>query len=175
MPPQFNFFHLFKGKNPTQPQSIFENHIIETDPTLPPIKMEPPSSQQYINHTDAFNSRQDKRTTDNGNYRQGSASVINNPVVLNGRTSDIVNNYKEILKMMCNEINDHQQMTRLHGANDDELAGLDYGHFLTDFVNKCTAAKVQEERDKTKKEYKRKIRTRINQVLTKLYVKIVLF
>ena len=90
MPTQFNFFHLFKGENPTKPQKILKNHFIETDSTLSPIKMKPPFSQQHIGHTDAFNSRQDKRTTDNDNYRQGSASVINNPEVLNGRAEGLV-------------------------------------------------------------------------------------
>lgn len=140
-------------------QSIFERNIIteDADPTLPPIKQEPSVA---MDTTDV--PRQDGRSANNGIDMDNLTSSTNRISMVNEDISTknmVIRNYQDLLSMMYRTINERHGLS---GASDETLAKFEYIPFFSRFEAACVVTE--------KKETKRKIRNRVEQVLIKKFV-----
>lgn len=139
-------------------QSIFERNIIteDADPTLPPVKQEPSVAMDTTDFP-----RQIGRSDNNGIDIDNLASSSNKISMVNDHKSMIIRNYQDLLSMMYRTINERHGLS---GASDETLAKFEYIPFFSRFESACGA--------REKRETKRKIRTRVEQVLKKKLVSI---
>lgn len=131
--------------------SIFERNIIreDADPTLPPIKQEPSIEVPMA-------ARLNGRGADSDATMDSLAVGASNISMANDHNNIIKRHYQDLLSMMYHSINERHDLA---SASDEALAKFDYIPLFNRHEAACGA--------REKRETRRKIRTRLEQVLKK--------